>query len=105
MNLTVSHKNSLIIIVILFIFSAVVAGSPQANADHSLREIERFCEVDRDGDEGELDCRSRVSDRRSLERKCSVEFDGDEGEFNCSGSHYRDIERRCEVDEDGDIDC
>ena len=76
-----------------------------ANADHSLREIERRCEVYWDGEYGELDCRSSVSDRRDLERKCEVEWDGYEGEFDCRGSHFRDVERRCEADRDGDIDC
>jgi len=88
------------------VISTMFLGSiPFVHADHILKEIEKYCEVDRDGDEGELDCRSKVSDRRSLERKCEVEFDGDEGEFDCRGSHYRDVERKCEVDGYGDIDC
>ena len=61
--------NRLLVLLILLI-TLLVGNSSQVFADHSLREIERYCEVDRDGDEGELDCRSRVSDRRSLERKC-----------------------------------
>ena len=101
----VSKKITLSIIVTSFVLAFSIANSSQVYANHYLREIERYCEVDRDGDEGELDCSSRVSDRRSLERKCSVEFDGDDGEFDCSGSHYRDVERKCEVDGDGDIDC
>ena len=80
-------------------------NSKEVNADHNLREIERYCEVEWDGSEGELDCRIRVSDRRPLERKCDVEWDGSEGEFDCSGSHFRDVERRCTADRDGDIDC
>ncbi|MDG2253101.1 MAG: hypothetical protein P8K73_05610 [Methylophilaceae bacterium] len=71
-------------------------------ADHNLREIERRCEVEWDGDEGELDCRYSVSDRRNLERRCEVEEDG---EFDCRGSHYRNVERKCEADRDGDINC
>jgi hypothetical protein len=96
-------KNCLLV---SLVFLGMIWGSiPSVYADHKLREIERYCEVERDGNEGELDCSSRVSDRRSLERKCEVEFDGDDGEFDCRGSHYRNIERKCEVDRDGDIDC
>lgn len=103
--INLSKKCILGFIATSLVFAFCITNSSQGFAGHNLREIERYCEVDRDGNEGELDCRSSVSDRRSLERKCSVEFDGDEGEFDCSGSHYRDIERRCEVDGDGDIDC
>jgi len=92
-------------IIISFIFFLLSGNLPTAYADHNLREIERRCEVEWDGEYGELDCWSSVSDRRNLERKCEVEWDGDEGEFDCRGSHYRDVERRCEADRDGDIDC
>lgn len=74
-------------------------------AEHNLKEFERKCEVEWDGNEGEIDCRLSVSDRRAIERKCEAERDGDDGEFDCSGRHFRDIERRCTVDADGDIDC
>ena len=74
-------------------------------AGHNLREIERYCEVEWDGEEGELDCRSTVKDRRSIERKCSAEWDGYEGVLDCRGSHYRNIERKCVADRDGEIDC
>ena len=85
---------------------AVLLGSAgESFADHNLREIGRYCEVEWDGSEGELSCSTRVSDRRLLERKCDVEWDGSEGEFDCSGSHFRDVERRCTADQDGDIDC
>ena len=91
---------------IFFLATLFVFGNLKTvNADHVLREIERRCEVDWDGNDGELDCRSSVSDRRDLERKCEVEWDGDEGEFDCRGSHFRDVERKCEADEDGDIEC
>ena len=84
------------------IFSLVLGNLNAAYADHNLKEIERRCEVDWYDDEGELDCRNSVSDRRNLERKCEVDSDGD---FDCRGSHYRDVERKCEADRDGDIDC
>jgi len=85
---------------------AVLLGSVDVGfADHNLREIGRYCEVEWDGSDGELSCSTRVSDRRLLERKCDVEWDGSEGEFDCSGSHFRDVERRCTADQDGDIDC
>ena len=74
-------------------------------ADHSLREIERRCEVEWNGTSGELSCSSGVSERRSLERKCSVEWNGSEGEFSCSGGHFKDVERRCTADRVGEIDC
>ncbi len=97
------NENFLKIICVTFFF--IFGDFIIVNADHNLREIERRCEVDWDGDDGELDCRSSVSDRRDLERKCEVEWDGYEGEFDCRGSHFSDVERRCEADRDGDIDC
>ena len=94
------------ILLLPFAILGFLGGSFSSSfADHNLREIERYCEVEWDGSEGELSCRSRVSDRRSLERKCDVEWDGDEGEFDCSGSHFRNVERKCTADRDGDIDC
>jgi hypothetical protein len=94
------------IITTLFLTIFISFGIPKVSyADHNLKEIERRCEVEWYDDEGELDCRSSVSDRRSLERKCEVIWDGYEGEFDCRGSHFRDVERRCTADEDGEIDC
>ena len=85
---------------------AVLLGSVGVSfADHNLREIERYCEVEWDGSVGELSCSRRVNDRRSLERRCDVEWDGSEGEFDCRDSHFRNVERRCTADRDGDIDC
>ncbi len=85
---------------------AVLLGSVGvSNAGHSLREIERYCEVEWYGSEGELSCSRRVDDHRTLERKCDVEWDGFEGEFDCRGSHFRNVERRCTADSYGDIDC
>lgn len=86
-------------------FTILFGGVGESFADHNLREIERYCEVEWDGSEGELSCSRRVDDRRSLERRCDVEWDRSEGEFDCRGSHYRDVERRCTADRDGDIDC
>ena len=92
----------------------LLVGTPSvAICDHRLREIERRCEVEWNiygydldyGDDGDLDCRTSVSDRRNLERKCEAEWNGYEGEFDCRGSHYRNVERKCEIDEYGDIDC
>jgi hypothetical protein len=91
---------------ILCLTLAVLLGSAgEGLADHNLREIERYCEVEWDGSEGELSCSSRVNDRRLLELRCDVEWDGSEGEFDCRGSHFRDVERRCTADRGGDIDC
>jgi len=78
---------------------------PAAFAEHNLREIQRRCEVNWSGKNGELSCSSSVSDRRALERSCNVLWTGYEGEFDCSGSHFRDVERRCTADKSGSIDC
>jgi hypothetical protein len=78
---------------------------PTAFAEHNLREIQRRCEVQWSGKNGELSCSSSVSDRRSLERSCSVRWTGSQGEFDCSGSHFKDVERRCTADKSGNIDC
>ena len=92
--------------VLLFVFFPAFAI-----AEHSLREIERNCEIYRYSNEyGELECSHRVSDRRKLERKCEAYiYDFPYGEIECSGSHFRNIEKRCEVymysAEYGQIDC
>ena len=96
------------IVTSLFLIVGLVLGfSSPVLAEHDLREFERRCEVEWSGGEGEIDCRSSVSDRRAIERKCSAERSGSygDGEFNCSGSHFRDIERRCSVESDGSINC
>ena len=99
--------------VIYFAVASLLLLTPLAPiyADHSLREIERRCEVYKySSDYGELDCSSSVNDRRDLERRCEVYFYSDKyGEFECSGSHFRDVEKRCEAylysSEYAEIDC
>ena len=91
-----SKRNTFGIMIIMLMFST----SYPAIADHSLREIEKWCEVWKSSGSsyGELECSLKVNDRRSLERKCEVYFGSSKyGDFECRGSHYRNIEKKCEA--------